>query len=148
MSTLDTILSILGILTSIGVLAGGVGYLASSFKKGSTQKDHEIISNAEQITKFYKDQAETYKNMLADKETAWNEEKKEWNVKFNELTKEVGTINGKLAEKEKQAEQYLAILQNRDPETKEFNKFVIQAVKDSSQMHERMMEVLQKLLDK
>lgn len=109
-------------ITSIGVLFWGAGYWKSQFSQGSKQENTEVVSSAQNLTEFWKEQAEGYKTMMTEKETRWSEtssaKEKEWNTKFEALTREIGELSGRLTATEKQRSEYEAILKDRDPGTK------------------------------
>lgn len=135
-------LLILSLLGGLGLLAGGAGYLLQSYKGGSKKEKNEIVSSADQVSTFWKEQAEGYKAMAEkEKENAALKDA-EWNKKFTELSREVGEINGKLAEKEKQASMYLDILNNRDPEMKKFMELMVKAATDQSKVNAETVRIL------
>lgn len=140
-----TLLLIFGSIAGIGVLAGGFGYLMSVVKKGSRQKDAELMTNAEQIANFYKEQTDQYKIIVSEKEAQWAVKEGEWNKRFTDLSREVGLIKGQLVEKEKQAKEYLDILQNRDPETKKFYELVISAIDNQNKVNAEITRVLKEI---
>lgn len=131
MQTTNTILYVVGAIGSVGLLAGGIGYLINQFRTGGTS-----------LSAFYKEQAEGYKVMLTEKENQWQLKDKAWNEKFQEISKEVGQIKGQLLEKEKQAQQYLEILQNRDPEMKKFMEIMISAATNQTTVNTEIVRVL------
>lgn len=112
---------VLGFVASLGIFAGGIGYLISSYRSGSKQEKSEVISSAETLTNFWKEQADGYKIMMAEKEVSWNS-------KFEALTRELGVLQGQLAATEQQRAQFEAILKDRNPETEEFMKNVTAAM--------------------
>ncbi len=122
-------------MAGIGILSGGIGYLISTFRKGSAEQKSDVISSSEQLSSFWKEQADGYKLMMAEKDRVYTD-------KLEKLTVEVGQIRGQLIEKEKQSAIYLEILQNRDPETKKFMELMIQAVKDQAESHSGIMKTL------
>lgn len=128
---------ILGSMICLGVFFGGAGYLVSKYKGGSSEEKAEsadLISSNDQIKQFYKDQNDDLKTInqaLSDK--------------IEVLTREVGEIRGQLNAERKQKEEYYAILQNRDPETKKFMEYVIEACNTQAQVNKEVLEVLNKL---
>lgn len=138
----ETIQSIIEIVGGLGVFGAGFGYLISQFKKGSNEQKKEVISSADQLTTFWKEQAEGYKAMAQSEKEAATIKDKDWNDKFNALATEVGQIKGQLLEKEKQAAQYLEILQNRDPSTLEFQKLMVNAVTEQSEVNKQIVMLL------
>lgn len=136
------VLSIIEILGALALFAGGLGYLVQAFKGGSRVENKEITSSAEKLSSFWKEQVEGYQKVLEQKDARSAQRETEWNTKFTELTREVGTIKGQLVEKEKQAEHYLAILQNRDPETKQFMELMIKFAENQTTINGKMIGVL------
>lgn len=109
----NILLYILGSLASIGVVAGGLGYLISQFRGGTKKANTEIASSSTEIITFYKTENESLKSIMGEKDKSNDE-------KFRQLTSEIGEIRGQLIEKEKQNKQYLDIINNRGPETEQF----------------------------
>lgn len=123
-----------GSLGGLGVLFGGGGYLISKWKEGSTKEQEEsrdLISSNDQIKDFYKSQNDDLKSI-----------NKAMGEKIEALTREVGEIRGQLNAESKQKAEYLAILQNRDPETKKFMELLTQAVKDQQVANKEMLTML------
>lgn len=109
----STIIYIFGSLASIGLTAGGLGYLISQFRGGTKKANTEIASSSTEIITFYKTENESLKSIMGEKDKSNDE-------KFRQLTSEIGEIRGQLIEKEKQNKQYLDIINNRGPETEQF----------------------------
>lgn len=145
MSSFSPYLIIIGSLGSVGLLTGGLGYLISQFREGGAKQKADVVSSADQLSSFWKEQADGYKAMAQQEKEAATIKEKEWNTKFNELSREVGEIKGQLVEKEKQAAQYLEILQNRDPETKRFMELVIGAIDGQSVVNKEIVRVLSEI---
>ncbi len=131
----QTIILIVSSIASLGVLAGGIGYLVSSFKKGSKKEKDDVISSAETLTKFWQEQAEGYKLMNSQREA-------EWNDKFQAMSREIGELRGELNAESKQKKEYLDILQNRDPESKKFMEMMINAAEKQSEVNKEVVRVL------
>lgn len=109
----NILLYILGSLASIGLTAGGLGYLISQFRGGTKRANTEIASSSTEIITFYKTENESLKMIMKEKDQSNDD-------KFQKLTSEIGEIRGQLIEKEKQNKQYLDIINNRGPETEQF----------------------------
>ncbi len=124
-------------LGGLGVCAGGIGYFWGKINGGNKEAKAEstdLISDSEKIKNFYKEQNEELKvinKTLGDKVEA--------------LTREVGEIRGQLNAETKQKADILAILQGRDPETKKFMEFMVQAVKDQTESHQKIVDVLSEI---
>lgn len=124
-NTIQTALTTVGIIGSLGLFAGGIGFLWSKIKGGTKEAKAEsttIIATNDTIKNFFKEQNDDLKEI-----------NKILGEKVEALTREVGEIRGQLNAETKQKGEYLAILQNRDPETKKFMEYMVQAVKDQSQ---------------
>ncbi len=135
LNTLGTIIVwILGSLAGLGLFFFGGGYLISKFKNGSKEEEAEsrdLISSNDQIKEFYKQQNEDLKVINT-----------ELRSKIEGLTREVGEIKGQLNAETSQKKEYLAILQNRDPETKKFMELLVKAVEDQQVANKEMVELL------
>lgn len=144
--TLETIFMIVGVLGSIGLFAGGLGYLINLFKKGGREEKDDIITSSEKLTEFFKSQSEGYKIMMEAKDEKWRVELKEkdekYRIEVQSLTREVGELKGQLNAEKATNERLEKIFQNRSPEMEEFMKFMVQAVKDQTESHQKIVEVL------
>lgn len=107
--------AILGVLSAFGICAGGLGYLISSYKKGTRAENSEVVSSAENLTNFWKEQADGYKVMMAEKDASWND-------RFEKMSREMGELQGQLIAEKKQTERLEAIFKDRNPETEQFMK--------------------------
>jgi siroheme synthase (precorrin-2 oxidase/ferrochelatase) len=134
-SIVVNIVEVLGGLTAIGLCIGGVGYLISMFKKQSKMTVTDMASSSTEIITFYKSENENLKIMMKAKDESNDE-------KFTALSKEIGEIRGQLIEKEKQNKQYLEILQNRDPETLQFQTAMIDFATSQSKINEGIVNTL------
>lgn len=134
----DIVLLIIGSLGTLGILAAGLGYFISSFRKGSTQEKDSLISSSEQLNQFYKDQAEGYKIMMETKDTKNAES-------INDLSRQVGELRGQLNAETQQKKEYLEILQNRDPETKKFMEFMIASVTSQSAINQEIVKMIKEI---
>lgn len=107
-------------IASLGGVIAAIGFIIYSLKKGG----QEVVSSAGQLSTFWKEQSDGFKQMLVAKEDAWQKLTAEKDAKtqatINSLSKEVGELRGQLDAKASQAKEYLEILQNRNPEMKEF----------------------------
>lgn len=128
---------IMGSITSVGILVGGAGYLLGKWK-GSTKEERaesvEILSNNDQIKQFYKEQNDDLKVI-----------NKSLSEQIQQLTREVGELRGQLNAETKAKSEYLAILQNRDPETKKFMEFMMKAEQDHAQTHAEIIRILSEI---
>jgi hypothetical protein len=125
-TTLQIILTFVGILGALGLFAGGIGFLWTKIRGGSKEAKTEstdLLTSNDQIKQFYKEQNDDLKEI-----------NKVLGEKVDALTREVGEIRGQLIAEKTQNERLEKIFQNRDPETKQFMEFMMQAVKDQSQV--------------
>lgn len=139
------LLSIIAALTSVGILVGGIGYFVSIFKKGTKQKDTEVISSADQLSNFWKDQVDGFKEVIKELTAKIEKQKDDHNVEMKKILSELGEVRGRLGAEVKQKEEYLAILQNRDPETKKFMEYMIKAVENQSSVTAEIVRVLSEI---
>lgn len=118
MTFLHTILYVLGSLAAIGLCAGGLGFLISQYRSGYRKTNTEVVSSSTEIITFYKTENQSLKDIMGEKDKSNDE-------KFRQLTSEIGEIRGQLIEKEKQNKQYLDIINNRGPETEQFQSTIL-----------------------
>lgn len=112
---------IIGSIASIGILVGGAGYFLQAWRKGSKEEKTEVVSSADQLSSFWKEQVDGFKEVVATLQE-----------KINTMTGEIGELRGQLNEKTKQAAEYKEILQGQNPEMKQFMETML-AVSEQSQ---------------
>jgi|GEM_PF-6574254 len=135
----DLIKLIAEIVIGLGVFAGGIGYLVSIFKKGTAtikEQSENVVATSDQLTQFWKDQVEGFKQMVAAQD-----------LKLQMLTNDLNKMKGQMEEKEKQNKSYLEILQNRNPEMEQFMKTMLIYQKDSMTLFEQMTHALSVIHD-
>lgn len=126
-------------ILAAGGLGTAFGIAFAYFFRGKRTESGEIIS-------FYKEQAENYKTMMHTKEEAhavkMEEVTKYFTEKVNELTKELGVLQGQYTAEKNQREQYELILKDKNPETEAFMKMVTQACNDQSIINKEVVSIL------
>lgn len=125
----------MGCIASAGICAGGVGYLIKSFKKGTKEEKGEIISTSEQVVNFWKSQAENLQLMLERKE-------KDWNEKFQGMSREMGELRGQLTAEKVQNDRLEKIFQNRNPEQEKFMELVVTAINNQNTVNAEVVRIL------
>lgn len=120
----DIIELIVTVVGSFGLVAFGYGYWKYKTREGKDGAKHDILASAEQLTQFWKEQAEGYKLMMQEKE-------EKMQTQIHELTKQVGELRGQLNEKTTQYEKLERIFQSRDPEQVEFRKTMLLVAEQS-----------------
>lgn len=150
---MDFLKSIFNILPQIAavlvILVAGGGYVVRLFNKDTKEEKSDVVSSANTIMEFWKNQAEEYK-VIGDEKDKRHSEKiaeltKDFTAQITALTREVGELKGQLTAESIQKKEYLAILQNRDPETKKFMEIMLKAEEDHDASHKEMMEVLSQI---
>jgi len=135
-----------GAVISLGIFAGGVGYLMQAYKKSGREERKDVTDSADTISEFWKKQAEELKLILQTKDTEFNAQlaktTKEFNEKIQDLVKQVGILTGQLTAEKAANDRFEKIFQGRNPEMEEFMKFMVQSAKESQETHEKIIEVL------
>ena len=121
-------------MASLGIFVGGIGYFIGLFRKGSKQEKSEVINSSQEVITFWKTTAENYQTILSTKE-------KDWNEKFQGLTREFGELKGKYEAEKAQTERLEKIFQNRDPESQKFMELVIKAIDNQNKTNENQNKV-------
>lgn len=134
------------IIGSLGLLAGGVGFIVYSYTKAGRQERKDVTDSADTIADFWKKQAEELKVILQTKDIEFNEKiqalTKEFNEKIQNLTKELGEITGQLNAEKTQNEKLEKIFQNRNPEMETFMKYMVAASERHDETHKKMIQIL------
>lgn len=131
----DLILFAVAVLSGLGVLVGGIGYLYHVIVKNTRDEKSAVMNSAETLAKFWENQAEGYKTAIAEKDKLNAQ-------KFEQLNKEMGELRGQLNAESALKKEYLAILQNRDPQMQEFIKAMMQSATDQSKINTEIVRVL------
>lgn len=140
--TLQVILTIVGIIGNIGLFAGGLGFLFSRFKKGNTEEKADVISSADQLVNFWKEQVEGFKEVIKELREKLDSQTKEFNVQLQAMGNELGQVKGQLEAEARQKKEYLAILENRDPATKQFMEHMVQATENQDKILQEIFKFL------
>jgi hypothetical protein len=122
---------IIGSIASLGIVFGGAGYLVSVFRKGTKQEKSDIIQTSTQVTEFYKDQIQGFKDIVESQ-----------TEKIRQLTGEIGELRGQLTTEKSQNDRLEKIFQNRNPEMDTFIKAVMGDMKHHEEYHAKSMELL------
>lgn len=141
-STLQVTLTIIGVLGSVGLFAGGIGFLISKFNKGKQEERTDVISSADQLASFWKEQVEGFKSVIKELTEKLEKQKDDHTVEMKKVLTELGEVRGQLTAESKQKGEYLAILQNRDPETKKFMEIMLKFVDTQSKTNSELARVL------
>lgn len=130
---------------ALGVFFFGAGFWYSQFGKGKREEKDDIVSSADKLTQFWKDQAEGYKTMMVAKDKTNDD-------KIQQLTREVGELRGQLTEKTAAYEKIEKIFQGKDDSTQAFMRtmlgvaeqsqtFMADNVKFQNDQHNIMVEI-------
>lgn len=131
---LSTLEIIVGALAGLGVLLGGAGYLLSSYRDGRGKPAKEKLETENLLLDNYEKQVKGFKEAL-DNATKELKDAREENVKLKTINEQLIKVN----------EQYLSILQNRNPEMDTFMQTMIQAAKEGAESHKKIVEVLKEM---
>ncbi len=142
---IDLLIKIFTLIAAAGLAAGGLGFLIYSFQKKQIEAKTDVISSADTLTNFWKEQVEGFKEVIKELNLKLDKQKDEHNMEMKKLLTELGEVRGQLNAESKQKTECLTILQNRDPETKKFMEYMIQAVKDQTEAQAGMMKVLSEI---
>jgi len=143
--TLQLILTIGGVVSFMVIVAGGIGLLINAIKKKPRDEKNEVISSADQLAGFWKEQVEGFREVIKDLTAKLEKQKDDHTIEMKRVLTELGEVRGQLAEKNKQSEQYLAILQNRDPETQKFQEYIVKALENQSNTNVEIIRVLSEI---
>lgn len=100
---------ILEVLAGFGAIIAGIGYAYGQFKKGSNQGVRDVVDQNQKTLTLLENQVESLQAIATN------------GVKqINELQQRVSTLEGVIAEKDKEIAQYLKIFQDRNPEMTKF----------------------------
>ncbi len=135
-------LAFVGFVGALALLAGGIGVLKGAFSKKQVEEKSDVISSADQQTKFWKEQVEGFRDIIKELTAKMDKQKDDHTVEMKKLLTEMGEVRGQLKAESAQKTEYLAILQNRDPETKKFMEYMVQAVKNQTDSQQAIIKLL------
>lgn len=130
----DVILIAVEILVGLGVFVGGVGYLYRTFSKSGRDEKADVLSSSEQLVDFWKQQVEGFKEVIKELREKLEIQAKEFNEKLQTMGNELGSVRGQLDAESRQKKDYLAILENRDPATKQFMEHMVKAMENQDKI--------------
>lgn len=146
MSWIQIIEFTFGGLISLGAFAGGIGYLISAYVQGKNKQKDDGISSENQLTQFWKDQVTGFKDMLAEQDRKMEVQRNDYNTQIKDLSNQLSEVKGQLMEKEKTNKEYLAILQNRNPELEQFMKALTQASSDQAEYRKESKDMFKGMI--
>lgn len=117
--------SIFTTLSGIGILAAGLGFAYSQVKIGSVKAKDELIVTLKETAVVEREKAAR----LADEKTTLIQSHQD---QINQLSKEIGKLQGLLQANEVKIKEYTDILQGRSPEQTKFMEYMTQIAADSS----------------
>lgn len=130
--------TIFGVLAGIGTLAAGLGFAYAQFTQGSGRAKDDLIGTLNQQLNIEKEktkQLELQKNSLVTSHQ----------TQINELTKQIGVLQGTVDAYNVKIKEYTDILQGRSPEQTAFMTFMTETAKETSQVLKNIQESLQKI---
>ena len=143
--SLQIILTVVGLLGSVGFLAGGIGFLISRFNKGKVEEKSDVISSADQLSSFWKEQVDGFKEVIKELTAKLEKQKDDHTIEMKKVLTELGEVRGQLTAESKQKGEYLAILQNRDPETQKFMEIMLKFVENQTNTNNEISRVLESI---
>ena len=140
--SLQIILTVVGILGSLGLFAGGVGFLVSKFNKGKSEERTDVISSADQLASFWKEQVDGFKEIIKELTAKLEKQKDDHTNEMKKVLTELGEVKGQLTAESKQKAEYLSILQNRNPEMQKFMEIMLKFVETQTKTNNELARVL------
>lgn len=122
MTVYQTIVAMVGVITSLGIFAGGIGWLYFKFKQGGVEVDQENEDAKEKAlgtnTKTLENltaQVEALQKLSQDQEEAYKKDRKEQEDQMRILRGEVQSLKILIEERDRKISEYMKILQGKDP---------------------------------
>lgn len=116
LSTLPTLEAIAAVLAGFGGFVAMCGYAYGQFFTGKNQNTAEGVKTENEAIQLRQNQITELRDLVKDLTKKMEDNNTAHNVEMRALHTQLGEVRGQLLEKEKQAEAYLEILQNRSPE--------------------------------
>lgn len=112
--------SLLQNIETVGIIVLGAGYVYAQFFRGKNGRTKDEIDTENALVTYLKTQNEGFKAIT-----------KEQDDKINAMSKEIAVFKATIAEKDSTIEKYLALLENRDPQLKNFMENMTATAKNS-----------------
>jgi len=122
---MDNPLNIFGGLAGLGVLAAGIGFAYSQFKSGANQAKDDLIKTLKETALVEREKSS---RLVEEKLTLIKSHQEQ----INELSKQLGILQGKSEANEKKMKEYIEILQGRSPEQNKFIEYMTLAAENSA----------------
>lgn len=104
-------------LSGFGILAAGCGFAYAQFKTGAGKAKDELLAT-------YKDAVDIEKKKNHDLEQEKNTLVASHQTQINELTLQIGKLQGMVEAQDKKLKEYTNILQGRSPDQQKFMEYV------------------------
>jgi uncharacterized phage infection (PIP) family protein YhgE len=137
---MEQLLTNLGGLAGVGVLAGGFGIAYAQFRSGSTKAKDELIVTLKETAEAEQIKAE---RLAEEKRVLMDSHQKQ----INELTEKIGKLQGLYESAEKRNKEMLEILQGRNPEQKEFVEMMRKATQNSKKVTDDATSYMKKSIE-
>jgi len=119
-----------GGLAGIGVLFGGLGFAYAQFRSGAGKAKDELVATLKETA-----MAEREKAAALAKEKV--EQSQFHQTQINELSSKIGKLQGLYEASEKSKQEYLLVLQGRDPAQQKFMELLTTAAMQSNKTTEK-----------
>ncbi len=107
-----------GGLAGVGILMAGAGFAWAQFKSGASKAKDDLIDTYKETVEA---DSKKISILTSEKTTLITDHQKQ----INEMNVQLGKLQGLQEANEKKIEEYLSILQGRNPEQVQFMKFMV-----------------------
>lgn len=118
--------TVIGLLAGAGALIAGIGFAYAQFMTGTNKAKDDLIQTLRDAAEAEKGKAE---RLAVDKNLLTTSHQQQ----INELNEKIGKLQGLYEASEANKQEYLKILQGRDPQQQEFMKKTL-AILESMQI--------------
>lgn len=137
---------LLGGIATLVIAAGAIGWLWSSFRQGAAKQQIDTLGSENQLTAFWKNELEGFKGMVNTLNVKLRDQAQDFNSQIRALSNQLAEVKGQLTESQKTSSQYLAILQNKNPEMESFMKYITEAAKDAEEFRTTSLLLFNKMI--
>lgn len=119
---------VIGSLAALGIVAGGFGFLVSSFLDGKNKKSNDNLQKDDTLLNYLTKQNDSYAGVVLSQ------------------NEKIATLTANNTYLEKKVEELKAIVDGRDPGTKQFQEAMVKFISSNTEYQNSTLKILAEMM--